>query len=103
LMRQILVDHARRRGAGKRGGGMRAVEFEDWHAQLDERPERILDVDKLLTRLEALDARQARIVEMRYFSELTEVEIAEVLGISERTVKRDWNMARAWLRKELGL
>ena len=61
----------------------------------------ILEVDRLLTRLKALDARQAHVVEMRYFAGLSEAEIANALGISERTVKRDWNMARAWMRKEL--
>jgi RNA polymerase sigma-70 factor, ECF subfamily len=101
LMRQILVDYARRRRAAKRGGGAVAVELEDWQAQIEEHPELVLEVDRLLTRLAALDKRQAQVVEMRYFSGLTEEEIAGALGISERTVKRDWNMARAWMRKEL--
>jgi RNA polymerase sigma-70 factor, ECF subfamily len=101
LMRQILVDHARHRKAAKRGGGATATDVEDWHAQFHERPEVVLEVDKLLTRLNALDSRQAQVVEMRYFAGFSEGEIAEVLGISERTVKRDWKMAQAWMRKEL--
>jgi RNA polymerase sigma factor (TIGR02999 family) len=101
LMRQILVDHARRRRAAKRGAGTTSIEIQEWHAQLHDRPEVVLEVDKLITRLNSLDSRQAKVVEMRYFAGLSEGEIAEVLGISERTVKRDWNMARAWMRKEL--
>ena len=101
LMRQILVDHARKRRVTKRGGGAPALELEDWHAQIDVHPEHLLGYDGVLTCLEQLDPRQAKIVEMRYFVGLTEAEIAEVLGVSDRTVKRDWNMARAWLRKEL--
>jgi RNA polymerase sigma-70 factor, ECF subfamily len=101
LMRQILVDYARRRRAAKRGGGVTSIEVQEWHAELHDRPEVVLEVDKLLTRLSALDMRQAKVVEMRYFAGLSEGEIAGVLGISERTVKRDWNMARAWMRKEL--
>jgi RNA polymerase sigma-70 factor, ECF subfamily len=101
LMRQILVDYARRRRAVKRGGGAELLELETWQSQIEERPDLVIEIDRLLTRLSALDPRQARVVEMRYFSGLTEDEIAAVLGVSERTVKRDWNMARAWMRKEL--
>ena len=101
LMRQILVDHARRRRAAKRGGGAEVLELKTWQAQIEERPDLVIEIDQLLTRLSALDARQAKVVEMRYFSGLTEDEIAQTLGISERTVKRDWNMARAWMRREL--
>jgi RNA polymerase sigma factor (TIGR02999 family) len=101
LMRQILVDYARRRRAAKRGGGVEVLELEAWQAQIEDRPELVIEIDRLLTRLAAFDPRQAQIVEMRYFSGLTEEEIAGILGISGRTVKRDWNMARAWMRKEL--
>jgi RNA polymerase sigma-70 factor (ECF subfamily) len=101
LMREILVDYARRRHAAKRGGGAEVLELEAWQAQIEDRPDLVIDIDRLLTRLSAVDARQAEVVKMRYFSGLTEAEIAETLGISERTVKRDWNMARAWMRKEL--
>ena len=103
LMRQILVDHARRRCAAKRGGGEVMLELEEWQARIHEHPEIVLEVDRLLTRLNALDERQAKVVEMRYFAGLTEEEIAEALGVSERTVKRDWTMARAWMRKELSV
>jgi len=101
LMRHVLVDAARRRRSAKRGGGATVVELEDAHAWIVERPEVILDVDRLLVKLEELDARQARIVEMRYFAGLTETEIAATLNVSERTVKRDWAMARAWMRQQL--
>jgi RNA polymerase sigma factor (sigma-70 family) len=68
---------------------------------MEERPDLVIDIDRLITRLSSLDKRQAQIVEMRYFSGMSEKEIAEALDISERTVRRDWNMARAWMRKEL--
>jgi RNA polymerase sigma-70 factor, ECF subfamily len=101
LMRHILVDAARRRRSAKRGGAVRQVELDESLLLVEERLEIILEVDQLLTRLHALDSRQAKVVEMRYFAGLTEEEIALALKISERTVKRDWNMARAWMRKEL--
>jgi RNA polymerase sigma-70 factor (ECF subfamily) len=66
-----------------------------------EQPDLILDIDRLITRLEGLDRRQARVVELRYFAGLTETETASALGVSARTVKRDWRMAKAWMRKEL--
>jgi len=100
-MRQILVDHARRRTRDKRGGGAA-------HAPLDELEERvgrdarhILDLDLALNRLATYDARQARVVECRYFAGLSEQETAEALGVSLRTVQREWLKARAWLRHEL--
>jgi RNA polymerase sigma factor (TIGR02999 family) len=101
LMRRILVDFARRHRALKRGGGGELRELHDWDAQIHERPDLILEVDRLLKRLHALDSRQAKVVELRYFAGLGGSEIAEALGVSERTVKRDWTMARAWMRKEL--
>jgi RNA polymerase sigma factor (TIGR02999 family) len=101
LMRQILVDYARRRLAAKRGGGAEVVAFEDWQSGIEERPDTVIELDRLITRLSALDRRQAQVVELRYFSGLSEDEIAEALGISPRTVRRDWNMARAWMKKEL--
>lgn len=101
LMRQILVDYARRRCSAKRGGAAKMLELQEWQAWTEDRPDLVLEVDRLLTRLTSIDARQAKVVEMRFFAGLTEEEIAGSLGISERTVKRDWNMARAWLRREL--
>ena len=100
-MRNVLVDSARRRRAVKRGSGAQAKALDDWDAEVYERPDLILDVDRLLARLRAMDARQAQVVEMRFFAGLTEREIADAMDVSERTIKRDWSMARAWMRKEL--
>jgi RNA polymerase sigma factor (TIGR02999 family) len=101
VMRNVLVDSARRRRAVKRGSGAQAKALDDWDAEVYERPDLILDVDRLLARLRAMDARQAQVVEMRFFAGLTEREIADAMDVSERTIKRDWSMARAWMRKEL--
>ena len=101
LMRRILIDHARNRNAAKRGGGRAAVQLEDALVIADDRMEEVIAVDLALTRLAEWDARLARIVEMRFFAGLTEDEIAEALGISPRTVKRDWKVAKAWLHGEL--
>jgi RNA polymerase sigma-70 factor, ECF subfamily len=100
LMRRILVDYARKRRAGKRGGGHQ-VTLEENLVLREERIEDVLGVDEVLERLEALDPRQGRIVELRFFSGLTVEEIAEVLGISTPTVKREWSSAKAWLHREL--
>lgn len=102
LMRRILVDYARKRAAGKRGGGHQ-VTLEENLVLREERIEDVLGVDEVLERLEALDPRQGRIVELRFFSGLTVEEIAEVLGISTPTVKREWSSAKAWLHRELSL
>jgi RNA polymerase sigma-70 factor, ECF subfamily len=101
VMRNVLVDSARRRRAAKRGSGARPDALDDWDAEVYERPDLVLDVDRLLARLRAMDARQAQVVEMRFFAGLTEREIADAMDVSERTIKRDWSMARAWMRKEL--
>jgi len=100
LMRRILVDYARKRSAGKRGGGHK-VTLEENLVLHEERLEDVLGVDEALERLEALDARQGRIVELRFFSGLTVEEIAEVMQISAPTVKREWSSAKAWLHREL--
>jgi RNA polymerase sigma factor (TIGR02999 family) len=100
LMRRILVDHARERRANKRIGGRRRVDLNAGIALSEHRIEEVLLVDDALTRLAGLDQRQSRIVELRFFGGLTEEEIADLLGISLRTVKRDWSFARAWLRGE---
>ncbi len=118
LMRRILVDYARARLANKRGGGAQVVSLDeavpddegstadttptalqhlDAHTQSD-----VAAIDAALTRLETIDARQAQIVEMRYFGGLTVEQTSEALGISEATVKREWTLARAWLKRELG-
>lgn len=101
VMRRILVDYARERNAAKRGGGLRPVELEDALIVSDEQSALVLSVHEALDRLSKLDKRQAQVVEMRFFGGLSEEEIAAVLGISARTVKRDWTIARAWLHAEL--
>lgn len=122
IMRRILVDHARARLASKRGGGAPVVSLDElgasvgtpdrdtsWSSGSDpelQQPEGESDadvaaIDDALKRLEALDPRQARVVEMRYFGGLTIEETARALDISDATVKREWTLARAWLRREL--
>ncbi len=100
-MRQILVDHARRRLAGKRGGGVVATTLEDVRADSGLPPEDLLALDAALDRLERQDPRLRALVEYRFFGGLTDKEISELLEISERTVNRDWARARAWLHKEV--
>lgn len=101
LMRQILVDYARRQAAEKRGGTEVRVELDEgWLADAGQ-CRLVSDLDTALMELKKFDERQARIVEMRFFGGLTEEEIAVVLGTSSRTVKRDWVMARAWLHNAL--
>jgi RNA polymerase sigma factor (TIGR02999 family) len=101
VMRRILVDYARARNAGKRGQGNR-VDIEGVTLSVDSNPEEIILLDLALTKLSELDPRRSRVVEMRVFGGLTEKEIADVLGVAERTVKRDWSLARAWLWGEVG-
>jgi RNA polymerase sigma factor (TIGR02999 family) len=101
VMRRILVDHARVKRTEKRGGTARKVDFDEAHSISMERSEELLAIDEALSRLAEIDPRQAHIVELRFFGGLTEEETAQVLGISSRTVKRDWTVAKAWLRVEL--
>jgi RNA polymerase sigma-70 factor (ECF subfamily) len=102
LMRRVLVDHARERTAQKRGGRRVRIEVGDFAMEsVSESPEEVLAIDEALSRLTTFDAQQAQVVEMRCFGGLTVGETAEALGISTRTVKRDWAMATAWLRAEL--
>jgi RNA polymerase sigma factor (TIGR02999 family) len=100
LMRRILVDHARERVAAKRGGRQIQIRIEDLDVPNSWRQEEVLAVHEALTRLTDFDTQQGRIVEMRYFGGLTVEETADALGISPRTVKREWAMAIAWLRAE---
>ena len=100
-MRRLLVDHARAHVAGKRGGGRRRVELDERLLYAEDHPEELLALDAALDRLGAMDERQARVVELRFFGGLTAEEAAETLGISSKTVKRDWTIARAWLRGEI--
>jgi RNA polymerase sigma factor (TIGR02999 family) len=99
-MRSILVDHARARGAAKRGGGADPLTLEDVDAVAGDEVA-VLELDEALSRLAQLDPRKSSLVELRYFGGLSIEETAEVLGLSAATVKRDWRLARAWLRREL--
>lgn len=101
LMRHILVDHARARQAGRRGGARHQITLEEAMLQSQNRTIDVLALDEALERLALLDARQARAVELHFFGGLNFAEIALVLNVTERTVKRDWRMARDWLRGEL--
>jgi RNA polymerase sigma-70 factor, ECF subfamily len=102
VMRQILVEYARGRGRQKRGGDQQRVPLEENLAVIaPEESDRWEDLDRALNRLADLDPRQAQIVELRYFGGLTVDETAAVLNVSTKTVKRDWSIARAWLRREL--
>jgi RNA polymerase sigma-70 factor, ECF subfamily len=100
-IRQILVDHARRVQAEKRGGGVEHVTLGDAESPFTVPAEEMLALDEALERLSRLEPRLRTVVEYRFFGGLSEREIAEVLGLSERTVQRDWIKARAWLHKEI--
>lgn len=100
-MRRILVDYARRYQAIRRGGGVRPLALRDDDAATDERGETLLALDEALERLAALNPRLSQVVECRYFGGLTEEETAEALGVTTRTVERDWAKARGWLFLEL--
>jgi RNA polymerase sigma-70 factor (ECF subfamily) len=101
LMRHILVDHARANLAGKRGLGEKAVSLDEAFLPSPERAPEILALDEALDRLATFDQRQCLVVQMRFFSGMSEEETGEVLGISSRTVKREWRLAKAWLYNEL--
>ena len=101
LMRRILVDFARTRNYQKRGGGAQPVALDEAVIVAPERGADLLALDEALTQLQALNARQAQVVELRYFGGLSEEETSEALKISVRTVRRDWNFARVWLHREL--
>jgi RNA polymerase sigma factor (TIGR02999 family) len=101
VMRRILVDSARAYRAGKRSGKLKRLDLSDIDQGVRNDVEQVLAVDTALTKLAAWDPRQCRIVELRFFAGLSEGEIAEVLQVSSRTVRRDWNVARAWLKGEL--
>ena len=102
IMRNILVDHARAHRARKRDGALQRVDLDfEPTASPDSDIDRMLAVDEALSKLAAWDARQAKVVELRYFAGFDVVETAGILGVSEKTVKRDWSMARAWLQTQL--
>lgn len=101
IMRRILVDHARERRSAKRGGGATRVELDDALGAVEARDVDVLALDLALERLEQLDARQGRLVVLRFFGGLTIDEVAGVLAMSPATVKREWLTAKMWLRREL--
>jgi RNA polymerase sigma factor (TIGR02999 family) len=101
LMRRILVDHARTHQTNKRGGGALAVSLDEDMARVNERDVDLLALDEALDRLSAMDPRQTKIVEMRYFAGLTIEETGEALGISHATVEREWHSAKAWLYNQI--
>lgn len=101
IYRRILVDHARERGAQKRGGDFARVTLEEDLVAVHERLEELLSLDQALDRLEEIDERLVRLVECRYFGGLTDEEIAESLGLSTRTVRRDWKKAKGLLLRLL--
>ena len=101
LMRQVLVDHARRQRADKRGGGVTLLSLDEalpaaWTTSMD-----VLALDEALDALSAIDSRQCRVVELRFFAGLTIDEAAEALGVSPATVEREWALAKAWLYRQL--
>lgn len=100
-MRQILIQHARRRKAAKRGGNWERISLSQAAVENPENAIDLLDLEEALTKLGQLHERQARVVELRFFAELKIDEVAEVLGVSPRTVEMDWRTARAWLRSTL--
>jgi RNA polymerase sigma factor (TIGR02999 family) len=101
VMRRILVDHARTTRAQKRGGTRRRVDLDESVMIEPGRSEDVLALDECLERLAKLDRRQSEIVQMKFFGGMTEEEIASIFDVSERTIRREWRMARAWLYSEL--
>ncbi len=101
LMRRILIDHARETQAQRRGGGKGKLTLDDAVLVTASISEDLIALDEALTRLEELDPRQSKVVELRFFAGLSEGEVAKMLDLSTRTVKRDWVTARAWLHGQL--
>jgi RNA polymerase sigma factor (TIGR02999 family) len=101
LMRQILVDHARKQLSAKRGGKNQRVTLDEGHAITHDSAESVLQLDEALKALATFDERKARILELRYMAGFTAEEIADAMDISSKTVSRDLKIAEAWLRKEL--
>jgi RNA polymerase sigma factor (TIGR02999 family) len=101
IMRRILIDHARSHQYAKRGGGAQQVSLEEAAAITPDLSAELIRLDEALNSLAEIDPRRSQVVELRYFGGLNNEEIAGVLNISENTVTRDWNMARAWLYQQL--
>ena len=102
-MRQVLVDHARSRGAAKRGGDWERVDFESAVLDVEQQAELIVEIDDALSKLSQLNERLTKVVECRFFAGLSVEETATALDVTVRTVHRDWIKARAWLHTELGM
>jgi len=101
MMRQRLIDHARSHARAKRGGVLRQVSFEETAIISAERAAELIALDDALTALAALDIGKSRIVELRFFGGLTNEEVGEVMGLSLRTIEREWRKAKAWLRRAI--
>jgi RNA polymerase sigma factor (TIGR02999 family) len=101
MMRRILVDHARRHKAVKRGGPLPKLSLEESVVVSEEQSENLLLLDRLLTRLAAIDAQEVRVIELRFFAGLSVEETAEAMGVSCTTVKREWSIAKKWLAREM--
>jgi RNA polymerase sigma factor (TIGR02999 family) len=101
-MREILVDHARRHNAAKRGGNRHRIALDDNLVIESSRDVDLLALEDALAKLAKLDPRQAQMIELRFFGGLDIAEVAKVMGMSKRSVEREWTMVRAWLRRELG-
>jgi RNA polymerase sigma-70 factor, ECF subfamily len=101
VMRQVLVDHARARASGKRGGGVERIPIDDAVVAADERSGGLVALDEVLRELAEIDPRKSQVIELRFFGGMTIDETAEFLGVSANTVTRDWELARAWLFKRI--
>ena len=101
LMRRVLLSHARRVGAAKRGGGWQRLDLEHAAVPIEERAAELIALDDALERLAALNPRLSQVVECRFFGGMTEEETAAALGVTDRTVRRDWVKAKGWLHQEL--
>jgi RNA polymerase sigma-70 factor (ECF subfamily) len=101
VMRQILVDHSREHNAEKRGGAAQRFSLADIDSLPQQSASDMIELDEAMQKLEAIDDRKCRVVDMRFFGGLKETEIAEVLGVTEKTVRRDWQFAKLWLYREL--
>ena len=103
MMRRILVNHARAHTAGKRGGAAERLSLEEANISPGQDATDLIALDEALTHLAKFDERKSRVVELLYFGGLENKEVAEVLGVSEKTIQRDWQMAKLWLYRELSM
>ncbi|MDC0936554.1 ECF-type sigma factor [Pirellulales bacterium] len=100
-MRRVLIDHARAKGSRKRGGRQQKLQLDEALTAAEQQPAELLELDEALQRLQEIDPRRSRVVEMRYFAGMRIDEVAQALEVSEATVKRDWTVAKLWLAREL--